>query len=548
MERFTQEAFEERSRRLGPLLVLDDVLSVHVGKTPSPVLFAYPRGDGGRGDDFWDKYTAAQLDGYVDAAVRHLLDSGHEPKLGRVVGILGAPNLDWVVHLFALSRLGYCVAMMSLRQKAVGLANLLVLGHGDAVAYDATPGTKELVDGVVALQPSATTTTIPFVPRAVYTAAATTATTTTTRKRFFSREEQNRTMALLFSTSGSTGLPRPIPYRHAHIALSMFTSTEPLSSILSWPLYHGWGLSVLLGTFYYGETCHVMDTITLPEVTGAAFIEALEAARPGFIPSPPHNVALIAGDPRGLACLRAAEYVTTGGARLPDELGAYLVEQGVNISTSMGSSEATRNFATSMYRPRGDPEWDYVQIAPVLRPHILLDPVPGSAPLHEIVFLPEFPGLGGSTNSDDPRPGSYRTGDIMRPHPEKLDAWKFVCRNGDFLALSTTLKVLGAPFEDRVERSPLVEAAVVVGEGRTAPGMLVLPTEEGEGMGREGLLDGIWPMVEEANKVVPGHSEMARERVCVLPRTAKLPRTDKGNVVRQKVYTEFASEIDGLYT
>ncbi|TQV91495.1 NRPS-like enzyme [Cordyceps javanica] len=547
MERFTQERFEERSRQYGELLVLDDVLSLHVGKEPSPVLFAYPRADREAGGDYFETFTAAQLDGYVDAVVRHLVQSGHKPQLGRVVGILGNPNLDWVVHLFALSRLGYCVAMMSLRHRVAALASLLASANGDAVVHDATPGTAKLAQDVADLAPAATTT-IPFVPRSVYEKASA-AGTAPRAPRYFSRAEQTETLALLFSTSGSTGMPKPIPYRHAHVALSTFTTSEPRSTLLSWPLHHGWGLCIMLGTLYYGRTCHVMDTGSA--LTGPAFVEALEAARPEFLPSVPHNVALIARDPRGLACLRAAEYVTTGGARLPDELGAYLAGRGVNISSSMGSSEATRNFATSMHRPRGDPDWDYLEFPPVLRPHVLLDPVPGSPPLHELVLLPEFPGLagGGYANSDDPRPGSLRTGDIMRPHARKPDAWKFVCRQGDFLSLSTGTNVIPVPFEDRLQASPLVEAAVVVGVARATTGLLLQPaaTEGGERMDEAALVDAIWPLVEEANAVVPEYAELTRDKVCVLPRTAKLPRTDKGNVIRQRAYEEFASEIEALY-
>ncbi|EJP62122.1 NRPS-like enzyme [Beauveria bassiana ARSEF 2860] len=555
MERFTQEAFDEHSRQ-NPLLVLDDVLTRHVHQSPSPILFAYPRADREGGDgDYYETFTAAQLDGYVDAVVRHLVQSGHEPNLGRVVGMLGNPNLDWVVHLFALSRLGYCVVMMSLRQKAVGLASLLGSARGDAVVYDeATPDTADLVQGIVALQPP--TSAIPFVPRSVYTAAAAVRNTSTPKppRFFFPREKQTDTTAVFFSTSGSTGLPKPIPYRHDDMALSLFTSSLPLTSLLSWPSYHGWGLGILLGTMHAGKTCYVMDTG--PELTPGALIEALEAARPEFLPAPPYNVGLIAQTPRGLACLQAAEYVTTGGARLPDELGKYLVEHGVNISTSLGSSEATRNFATSMWRARGDPEWDYVEIPPVLRPHILLDPVPGNAPLHEIVFLRSFPGL-----SHVEEGNVFRTGDMMRPHEDpRRDTWKFVCREGDFTALSTSMKVLGVPFEERLRASPLVEEAVVVGVGRTVPGLLVVPaTREEEEEEEEEEEDGddeddgerfverVWPLVEEANGVVPGHAEVSRDMVRVLPRTARLPRTDKGNVMRQRVYTEFASEIEGLY-
>ncbi|KAM3558594.1 hypothetical protein ARSEF4850_004527 [Beauveria asiatica] len=551
MERFTQEAFDEHSRR-NPLLVFDDVLTRHVHQSPSPILFAYPRADRqGSDGDYYETFTAAQLDDYVDAVVRHLVQSGHEPKLGRVVGILGSPSLDWVVHLFALSRLGYCIVMMSLRQKAVGLASRLGSARGDAVVYDeATPDTADLVQGIVALQPS--TSTIPFVSRSVYTTAAAVRDSTAPKspRFFFPREQQTGTTAVIFSTSGSTGLPKSIPYRHEHMALSLFTTALPLTSLLSWPLSQGWALSVLLGTMHAGKTCYVMDT--RPELTPGALIEALEAARPEFLPAPPYNVGLISQTPRGLACLRAAEYVTTSGARLPDELGKYLVEHGVNISTSLGSSEATRNFATSMWRARGDSEWDYVEIPPVLRPHILLDPVPGNAPLHEIVFLRSFPGL--SVNNDAEDGGLFRTGDMMRPHEDpRRDTWKFACREGDFAALSTGLKVLGVPFEERLRASPLVEEAVVVGVGRTVPGLLLVPAtreeeeeEEGEGDG-ERLVERVWPLVEEANGVVPGHAEISRDMVRVLPRTARLPRTDKGNVMRQRVYTEFASEIEGLY-
>ncbi|KAM3427731.1 hypothetical protein MY4824_009272 [Beauveria thailandica] len=580
MERFTQEAFDEHSRR-NPLLVLDDVLTRHVHQSPSPILFAYPRADRqGSDGDYYETFTAAQLDDYVDAVVRHLVQSGHEPvrflypnsladeskdrigikevtngraceqKLGRVVGILGSPNLDWVVHLFALSRLGYCIIMMSLRQKAVGLASQLGSASGDAVVYDeATPDTADLVQGIVALQPS--TSTIPFVSRSVYTTAAAVRDSTAPKppRFFFTREQQTGTTAVIFSTSGSTGLPKSIPYRHDHMALSLFTTALSLTSLLSSPLSHGWALSVLLGTMHAGKTCYAMDT--RPELTPGALIEALEAARPEFLPASPYNVGRIAQTPRGLACLRAAEYVTTSGAPLPDELGKYLVEHGVNISTSLGSSEATRNFATSMWRARGDPEWDYVEIPPVLRPHILLDPVPGNAPLHEIVFLRSFPGLSVSNDAEDG--GSFRTGDMMRPHEDpRRDTWKFACREGDFAVLSTGLKVPGVPFEERLRASPLVEEAVVVGVGRTVPGLLLVPAtreeEEGEGEGDgESLVERVWPLVEEANGVVPGHAEISRDMVRVLPRTARLPRTDKGNVMRQRVYTEFASEIEALY-
>lgn len=193
-----------------------------------------------------------------------------------------------------------------------------------------------------------------------------------------------------------------------------------------------------------------------------------------------------------------------------------------------------------MFRVKGDNTWDYIRLFPICSPHILMDPI--SSGLHEVVLLGTFPGLAIS-NTDKPITGSYRTGDIMQRHPT-IDAWKFISRTGDFLALATGEKVLGFPIEDRVRESPLVKDVVVVGLGKLAPGLLVLPSEK---ISKEECLERIWPVVQKANEGVDGFSEIARERVCVLDWGVDFPRTDKGNVIRPQVYEVFEKEIDALY-
>ena len=193
-----------------------------------------------------------------------------------------------------------------------------------------------------------------------------------------------------------------------------------------------------------------------------------------------------------------------------------------------------------MFRPKDDNTWDYIRLFPICRSHILMDPVGSN--LYEVVLLGTFPGLA-TSNTDTPVPGSYRTGDIMERHPT-IDAWKFISRTGDFLALATGEKVLGFPIEDRVRESPLVEEAVVVGSGKPAPGLLVLPKEN---LGRDECLERIWPLVQQANEVVDQFSEIQRDRIHVLDWGVDLPRTDKGNVIRPQVYKAFEKEIDALY-
>ncbi|KAJ6779409.1 hypothetical protein PWT90_09250 [Aphanocladium album] len=551
MNPLTQENFDKECRELGPVLVLDDLLSRHRGVEPSPVLFAYPRANrAGPDEDYFERYTAAQLDAYVDAVVRHLRASGHEPKLGRVVGMLGSADLDWLVHLFALSRLGYSVILMARRGKPVPLAGLLASAAAEVIFADASM--TAVASAITALQMSPLAATVPFVPRDVYT---TQSASTEIQPPLFPREAQTKTPALFVATSGSTGVPKRIPVHHDTLGVCLFLVARPGEScIVSWPLYHGWGATLLLGAMRYGATCFCLDTTV--DATAAALVDALESARPEYVPTVPHNLELMARDERALPHLRAARDVAVGGAALPDDLGDELVRKGVHVSSLIGMSETARNIAMARYRAAGDDDGAYVEFLPMLRRHILLDPVAGSDPaqgLHELGILPTFPGLLGRRSDDGSGSGNgkgagaeHRMGDILRPHPTRPDRWKFVCREGDFIALRTGAKTLGFPIESRVQASPLVEAAVVVGVGRTSVALLVVPAAAG--MTREEFVEAVWPVVEAANAAAAEHGEVKRDKIYVLPRGTALPRTEKGNVVRKLVYEHFASEIDSLYS
>ena len=434
-----------------------------------------------------------------------------------------------------------------MRLKPAAIASLLKATNATAIIHDVSPTATTTVKDIADI---ASIQATPMVTRPEFDVP----TTEAPLSRFFTAEEQKPTSALVFHTSGSTGMPKPIHLKHKDLARSVCSTGPPMDTIVTRPLYHGWGHSCFLHALYCGKMTYLIDT-SKPART-EFLVEAFEAAQADFVPAVPNVLELLAQDPRGKQSLKNAQAVTTGksspalpripptmvgGARIPDELGNSLISHGINFSATFGSSEAIGCFGTSMFRPPNDTTWDYIRLLPICRPHILMEPI--GSDLHEVVLLGTLPGLA-TSNTDEPVPGSYRTGDIMQRHPT-IDAWKFISRTGDFLALATGEKVLGFPIEDRVRESALVKDAVVVGLGKPSPGLLVLPGEE---LSKEEFLERIWPVVQTANEGVDGFAEIARERVCVLDWGVDFPRTDKGNVIRPQVYRVFEKEIDALYT
>lgn len=109
-------------------------------------------------------------------------------------------------------------------------------------------------------------------------------------------------------------------------------------------------------------------------------------------------------------------------------------------------------------------------------------------------------------------------------------------------------KVLPLPIEGTIKQNPLVQEAVVVGVGKTVPGLLVFRSEKSKGLCDEEYLDSIWPTIQEANSRAEQFSQIAREMVAVFPHDAPCPRTDKGSIIRAQVYIKHADVIENMYT
>lgn len=200
--------------------------------------------------------------------------------------------------------------------------------------------------------------------------------------------------------------------------------------------------------------------------------------------------------------------------------------------------------AESISRPKGDPYWNYLRFFDNFQPFTWMKPISDS--LYEAVYLQGHPSKT-SSNSNDP-PGSYHSRDVFTSHPTIPGRWKYVTRLDDRVNLVNGEKVLPLPIEGTINQDPLVQEAVVVGVGKTVPGLMVFRAEEAKDLSDDEYLHTIWPSIDDANSRAEQFSQISREMVVVLPHTAPCPRTDKGSLIRAQAYTQYAEVIENMYT
>ena len=194
-------------------------------------------------------------------------------------------------------------------------------------------------------------------------------------------------------------------------------------------------------------------------------------------------------------------------------------------------------------RPPGDNAWNYLRILPQVKQFLLMDEIaPG---IFECVALDGLKSKS-TINSDDP-PNSFRTRDLFAQHPSNPEFWKYVSRLDDRLTLVNGEKVLPIPIEGRIRQEGLVQEAIVFGDGKVVPGILIIKAEAVSDMSDDEFLQHIWPSVEDANSRAESFSRIPQDLVVVLPSGTRYASTDKSTFIRAQVYEQFKQQIEDAY-
>ncbi|CAO2652055.1 Nn.00g003380.m01.CDS01 [Neocucurbitaria sp. VM-36] len=508
---------------------IDELIKRRASELKAAPLLAYPRG----GLTDYEEHSALAIDRYVDAAADALQRRGLQivdPSLDQapVVGILAHSSLQFIITLLALSRLGYASLLLSTRLASPALGRLLDLTKCSVVLT-----TSHFHQLLTEVRQEREVTEIEMLKHEDYYGVNAPA-----LKRTYDAHKENPKQAVIIHSSGSTGLPKPIYLTHRS-CIAAFSTHLDRRALMTQPLFHSFGFYETFRSIYSGKPMYYYN-YSLP-ITSKNLTDTVEYVKPELLFCVPYILKLLGETEKGIQSLAAVDLVMYGGSACPDDLGDTLVKNGVNLVANYGATETSR-LMTSV-RPPGDKAWNYLRILPQVEQWVLMDEIaPG---IHECVALDGLRSKS-TINSQDP-PNSFRTKDLFTPHPVHRHWWKFVSRLDDRLTLVNGEKVLPIPIEGRIRQEGLVKEAVVFGDGKTVPGVLIIKADAASQMSDAEYMEKIWPAIEDANSRAESFSRIPQELVVLVPSETAYAKTDKGTFIRAQVYAQFKDETDAAY-
>ncbi|EXJ80150.1 hypothetical protein A1O1_08292 [Capronia coronata CBS 617.96] len=510
---------------------IDDVLVERCSSIPDQPLVGYPASSHSAEDYVY--YTAKDLDRFANGAIDDLVKQGFQQASGvgsktKVVAILGVTNLDYIVSIFALSRLGCAVLFLSTRLSAEAYLNLLDKTECHEILCCSS---TEKVALSIQKQRPINLYMIPGFSSYGHCGS---------NSDLILRGTPNasKETAFIIHSSGSTGLPKPIFQSHK-ACISNYAVSKGYRALLTLPLYHNHGLSTFFRAIFKGKQIALYNA-SLP-LTGGNLLRGLKAVEPESFHSVPYALKLLCEVDGGVAALATCKQVLFGGSSCPDEIGDKLVEGGVNLISHYGATEMGQLMTSE--RPVGDKAWNYVRPLPNVASYLFFDPLEDGS--FECVVLDGLPAKV-TSNSDNP-PNSFRTSDCFTKHPTILNAWKYLGRIDDRVTLMNGEKVLPIPIEHAIRQSKFVKDVLVVGVGRLLPGLIIVPSDEAQGLDKSQILAAVWPLIEAANRSAEAFSQISKDMVEILDIGTTYPSTDKGTMIRQGCYKHFSAIIDAMY-
>ncbi|QRW00271.1 calcium transporting ATPase [Ceratobasidium sp. AG-Ba] len=376
---------------------------------------------------------------------------------------------------------------------------------------------------------------------------------------------KDTTRVAILHSSGSTGLPRAIPYSQAGI-LKNFVNQPPCwqmggpgarIGLMALPTFHVMGF--MTQCFFpqcAGYTSVLFAPTPAPVVPSPHItLQTMVRSQCEFLLTVPAFLEAWSSDQCAIKILSNLKGVVYAGGPLTPWIGDMLVEQGrfidlrVPIRAGYGSTELGAPVIFDLVR-RAPEDWIYVEFPECTCLEFI--PQNDEAGTSELVMLCTPQHVPFVINYQANGASGYATKDLVLRHPTKPELIKFVGRVDDQITLANGEKTNPIPMESEIIKCPLVRAAIMFGRERNQTGVLI-ELEDSQmdlmpGSNSGDVIDRIWPFIEQANQGASTHSRIVRDAILVASKDRPLPRTPKGNVGRAASIDLYSQQISAMYS
>ena len=265
---------------------------------------------------------------------------------------------------------------------------------------------------------------------------------------------------------------------------------------------------------------------------------------------PPYLLEEMLANPAHFDTLAGLDFVQFGSGPLTKAAGEMLLTRQKNCPHFIGSSECGLYILLELDDPTAD--WQYFRFHPWSGTDFR--PVDDTNQVCELFIVrsdaPKIPGMQ-PVFELFPDLEEWPTRDLYARHPTKPDHWRCIGRNDDVLVLSNGEKLNPVDIEGCIAGAhPSITGALVVGQGRFAPGLLleVRGVSTSDPVDRAQFIEKIlWPLVQTANSDALGHGRLSKELIIFTAVDKPFLRTPKLSIRRKPTIDLYAAAIDEMY-